>query len=197
VDTFVTFFVSGLIYFAARIYKKGGILNYILAGAFYGMALASKTAAIPFALAVIAAHLFRFFSITGTNKSAKSKRLELWVYLGWASLAAFIVFFICMPHALLDFQKFTQDQNEQKRILVTGEADVPYNRQYINTTPYLFYIKNLVLFSVSSVRSALKLFGVIKSQCWGRAWSPPRSARRTQPVTSRNPCRSRMNSYRL
>ncbi|MGD0565971.1 MAG: DUF2298 domain-containing protein, partial [Candidatus Goldiibacteriota bacterium] len=148
VDTFVTFFVSGLIYFAARIYKKGGILNYILAGAFYGMALASKTAAIPFALAVIAAHLFRFFSITGTNKSAKSKRLELWVYLGWASLAAFIVFFICMPHALLDFQKFTQDQNEQKRILVTGEADVPYNRQYINTTPYLFYIKNLVLYTM-------------------------------------------------
>jgi YYY domain-containing protein len=148
VDTFVTFFVSGMIYFSARIYKKGKILDYILAGAFYGMALASKTAAIPFVLAAIAAHFFNFYSITGKTKGASEKRRDAWINLAWATLAAFIVFFICMPHALLDIQKFMQDQNEQKRILVTGEADVPYNRQYLNTVPYLFYIKNLVLYTM-------------------------------------------------
>lgn len=148
VDTFMTFFSVGMMYFALRIYKKGTLVNYILAGAFYGMAIASKSAALPFAAAILAAQLFRFFSMPAKTKADKQKRTNSWINLGWAALAAFVVFFICMPHALLDFEKFTRDQNEQKRILITGEADVPYNRQYINTTPYIFYMENLVKYTM-------------------------------------------------
>jgi YYY domain-containing protein len=148
VDTFVTFFAAGSVYFALRIFKFGTLINYILAGAFYGMAIASKSAALPFAAAIVAAQLFRFFSIKGNSKADKQKRIDAWVNLAWAALSAFVVFFICMPHALLDFDQFMRDQNEQRRILITGEADVPYNRQYLNTVPYLFYLKNLVLYTM-------------------------------------------------
>lgn len=148
VDTFTTFFSVGMVYFALRIYKHGTLVNYILAGAFYGMAIASKSAALPFAAAILAAQLFRFFSMPSKTKADKQKRFNSWINLAWAALTAFVVFFICMPHALLDFDKFTRDQNEQRRILITGEADVPYNRQYMNTTPYLFYMENLVKYTM-------------------------------------------------
>ena len=148
VDTFTTFFSAGTMYFALRIFKKGKLVDYILAGAFYGMAIASKSAALPFAAAILVAQLFRFFSMPDKTKANKQERLDSWINLAWAALTAFAVFFICMPHALLDFDTFMRDQNEQKRILITGEADVPYNRQYLNTTPYLFYMENLIKYTM-------------------------------------------------
>ena len=148
VDTFTTFFSVGMMYFALRIYKKGALVDYILAGAFYGMAIASKSAALPFAAAILVAQLFRFFSMPDKTKANKQARLDSWINLAWAALSAFVVFFICMPHALLDFETFMRDQNEQRRILITGEADVPYNRQYLNTAPYLFYMENLVKYTM-------------------------------------------------
>src|ERR1035437_8495568 len=157
VDTFVTFFSVGAVYFALRIYKRGTLVNYILAGAFYGMAIASKSAALPFAAAILAAQLFRFCLLPGKTKAGTQEMLDSWRNLGCAALTAFGVFFICMPHALLDFDTFMRDQNEQRRILITGEADVPYNRQYINTTPYLFYMENLVKYTMGPY-GAIALF---------------------------------------
>ncbi len=202
VDTFVAFFVAAVFYFSARIYKKGGFVNYIAAGIFLGAALASKTAAIPVVLAVITAHVMRLLNLPKKGKkgrdaeidytiiiplivlasipvlfikelygllltiiigtaavlylfriitkglASKKPRVYLWMLLCMAGLITFITFFVCMPHAILDFNKFSKDQNYQKRILVTGEGDVPYNRQYRDTTPYIYYIKNLVLYTM-------------------------------------------------
>jgi YYY domain-containing protein len=148
VDPFVGFFLSISIYFCAKIYKAGKLVDYILAGVFYGAAMASKSAALPFALAILAAHFFHYFSIKGTSKKDKKRRMNSWINLAWAVFATVITFFICMPWAILDYPRFMSDQNEQKRILVTGEGDVPYNRQYINTTPFFYYIQNMVFYTM-------------------------------------------------
>lgn len=148
VDTFVTFFIAGGFYFAARIYKYGKLSDYILAAVFYGAALASKTAALPFAAVILTAHIFRFLAIKGQTRAAKAERAESWVKLGWVAAITFAAFFIFMPHAILDFGKFTQDQRYQSHILVTGKGDVPYNRQYIDTMKWGYYIKNLVLYTM-------------------------------------------------
>ncbi|MBP7791647.1 MAG: glycosyltransferase family 39 protein [Candidatus Goldbacteria bacterium] len=148
VDTFTAFFVAGVVYFSARIYKKGAILDYILAGVFYGASLASKSSALPAAFAILTGHLLYFFSIKGKGKSVKELKINSWVNLGIAAAVSFISFFIFMPYAIIDFKSFMNDQNYQRRILVTGEGDVPYNRQYLHTTPYLYYIKNLVLYTM-------------------------------------------------
>ncbi len=148
VDTFVTFFIAGLFYFSARIYKNGELLDYILAGIFYGAAIASKTAALPAALVILTAHLLYFFSLKGKGKSGKEEKINSWINLGVAAAVSFVAFFVFMPHAIIDFKSFMNDQNYQRRILVTGEGDVPYNRQYLYTTPYLYYIKNLVLYTM-------------------------------------------------
>jgi YYY domain-containing protein len=148
VDTFVTFFIAGCVYFSARIYKYGNIKDYILSGVFLGAALASKTAALPVIFVILTAHLLYFFSIKGNTKKAKEEKVQSWLNFGTAITVTLIAFFIFMPHAILSFQQFMRDQNYQKSILVTGEGDVPYNRQYLKTTPYLYYIKNLVLYTM-------------------------------------------------
>ncbi|MCE5300006.1 MAG: DUF2298 domain-containing protein [Spirochaetia bacterium] len=160
VDTFTAFFVAGGVYFAARIYKYGRLADYIVAGVLYGMALASKSAAIPMAFAVITAHLMRFFGMKAKTRAEKAEKNGMWLFLAWAAVVAFAAFFICMPHALLDFEKFMQDQNAQKNILITGTGDVPYNRQYINTTPFIFYIKNLVLYTMGIPAASLAWLGI-------------------------------------
>ncbi|HRU38634.1 MAG TPA: DUF2298 domain-containing protein, partial [Candidatus Goldiibacteriota bacterium] len=158
VDTFMAFFLSAMIYFCARIYKYGTLPNYILAGVFYGAALASKIAASPAALAIFGAHFLYFLSIKGKTASAREEKLQSWINLGWAALTAFAAFFVFMPHALLDFRKFMADNDYQRRILVTGEGDVPYNRQYLNTMPYLYYIKNLVFYTMGIPLALVSLF---------------------------------------
>jgi len=148
VDTFVTFFVVATFYFSARIYKKGQLIDYILAGVMYGAAIASKTAALPAALVILTGHLLYFFSIKGKGKTVKDEKINSWINLGIAAAVSFIAFFIFMPYAIIDFRSFMNDQNYQRRILVTGEGDVPYNRQYLYTTPYFYYIYNLVLYTM-------------------------------------------------
>ncbi|HDQ25295.1 MAG TPA: phospholipid carrier-dependent glycosyltransferase, partial [bacterium] len=136
VDTFVTFFAAGTVYFSVRIYKKGEMIDYILAGVFYAAALASKSAAIPVGFAIAAAHLLNFFSINGKTAAASEKRYKSWMNLAWSGLSAFAAFFAFMPHAILNFEAFVRDQTAQRDILVTGKADIPYNRQYLGTLPY-------------------------------------------------------------
>ena len=158
VDTFVTFFIAGCVYFSARIYKFGDLKDYVLSGVFYGAALASKTAALPVFLVILTAHFLYFFSIKGKTKTAKEKRVQAFLNLGSAITVTAIAFFIFMPHAILNFNQFMRDQNYQKSILVTGEGDVPYNRQYLKTTPYLYYIKNLVLYTMGIPYGLLAFF---------------------------------------
>ncbi len=147
-DPFISFFVSISIYFCAKIYKKGKLIDYILAGVFYGAAIASKTAALPFAAAIFVAHILHFVTIKGSSKRDKEKKTASWVNFAWAVTAVVITFFICMPHAILDYPKFAADQDYQKRILITGEGDVPYNRQYIDTPKYIFYIENMIKYTM-------------------------------------------------
>ncbi|MEI7640582.1 MAG: DUF2298 domain-containing protein [bacterium] len=161
VDTFVTLFIVMTVYFSARLYKSGKLLDYIFAGVCYGAALASKTAALPAVAAIVTGHLLYYFAIKGTTKKSKEEKLQVWINLGIAAAVSFIAFFIFMPHAILDFSTFMNNQNEQRRILITGEADVPYNRQYLNTTPYLFFINNLVVYSMGIPYGAFAIFAFL------------------------------------
>jgi hypothetical protein len=158
VDTFTAFFIAGLVYFSARIYKYGTLANYIIAGIFLGASLASKISAAPAALIILAAHFLYYFTIKGKTGGAKEDRMQSWINLGWAAAVSFGSFFLFMPYAILDFNSFMQDTNEQRRILITGEGDVPYTRQYWNTIPYLYYLKNLVLYTMGIPLGTVSIF---------------------------------------
>jgi YYY domain-containing protein len=142
VDVPLALLVMATLYAAVGIAQTGRRRDYLLAGVCLGLAMATKTSALPVSLAVGAAH------VLGLAKAKEADRPRRWLELGLAVVASGVAFFIAMPHAIIDWSRFWSNQNEQRRILVTGEADVPYNRQYLHTMPFLYYGKNLILYTL-------------------------------------------------
>ncbi|MBN1594655.1 glycosyltransferase family 39 protein [candidate division FCPU426 bacterium] len=163
VDVPLGFLVMGTLYWSAGIVQKRRRRDYVLTGVFLGLALATKTSAAPLIAAVGLAHLI------GLNRARPGERLRMWQDLGLAVAASLTAFFVAMPHAVLNWQKFWLNQNEQRRILVTGLADVPYNRQYLHTLPYLYYFKNLIQYTMGFPLGVLSAAALIAYPVLGAA----------------------------
>ena len=54
-----------------------------------------------------------------------------------------VVFLVVQPYALLDAERFLSDVTEQSE-MVRRIRDYPYTRQYVDTTPYLYQIRQSV-----------------------------------------------------
>lgn len=141
VDVPLGFLVAATLYWSVRLAAEGGRQAYVLTGVFLGLAAATKTSAAPLIVSVGLGHLF------GLLQAAPAVRRQRWQDLAWAAGAGALSFFLAMPYALLDWDKFWTNQNEQRRILVTGLADVPYNRQYLKTIPYVYFIKQMLSYT--------------------------------------------------
>ncbi len=141
VDVPLGLLATATLYWSILIAQEGRRRDYVLAGLMIGLALATKTSAFPLVAAVGMGHLL------GLNQSPVSDRVRRWQELGLAVGVSLVTFFIAMPYAFLDWSKFWSNQQEQQRILVTGKADVPYNRQYLHTTAYLYYFRNLIRYT--------------------------------------------------
>ena len=61
--------------------------------------------------------------------------------------AGAMAFFLTMPYAFLDWPNFFRDVGEQWQ-MSHRVLDYPYTRQYENTTPYLYYIRQLGLWGL-------------------------------------------------
>jgi YYY domain-containing protein len=155
VDVPLTTLAAGCLFWAIGIAQTGSRRDYLGAGICLGLAMATKTSAMPLAAAVGAAHLL------GLNRAEPEERRGRWQELGLAVAASLAAFFVSMPYAFLDWSRFWSNQDEQRRILVTGMADVPYNRQYLHTTPFIYYIKNLLRYTLGWPLGLLGLAGFI------------------------------------
>jgi len=152
VDVPLGMLVMGTLYWSIGIAQTRSRRDYILAGIFIGLAAATKTSSVPLAIAVGIGHLI------GLSHARSGERLRMWQDLGLAVGISLVTFFIAMPHAILNWDKFWTNQNEQRRILVTGVADVPFNRQYLNTTPYIYYFQNLIQYTLGYALGIVSLF---------------------------------------
>ncbi|MBF8266922.1 MAG: hypothetical protein HW388_430 [Dehalococcoidia bacterium] len=169
VDTYLTFFVVASVYFMARLMQEGRLGSSLLAGAFLGLALASKISVAPLFLAFGAAHLIYAFSPSGKHLSlARPSRALLAATarnLIAGGMAALAVFFITTPYAFLDWGRpnpcqvpfsflrfldnnyFACDVGEQLN-MVRGTSGLPFTQQYAGTTPYWYQIQQLALFGL-------------------------------------------------
>jgi YYY domain-containing protein len=146
-----------VLYAAAGVMQGGGWGWSLFSGLALGASLATKTSALPLCLPIALAHGLSWWNQRRDASAASRALLGLAVAAG-ASLLAFAA---CMPWALIHFDKFVRNQQEQQNILVTGSPDgTPFVRQYWDTLPVLFHLKNLFLYYQGPVLGGLALLAL-------------------------------------
>ncbi|MBI2953790.1 MAG: glycosyltransferase family 39 protein [Chloroflexi bacterium] len=88
-----------------------------------------------------------------------------------SGIVAAVVFVVIQPYVIIDFKTFIRNVAEQSA-MVRGIADLPYTRQYIGTTPYLYHLQNLVVWGLGIPLGALVVGGL--AYVLGRTLSNPR-----------------------
>ena len=151
VDTFQTLFAVTSVYFMVRVALEGRLRYSLLAGVFVALALATKVSSMPLLAPLVMAHVFSALR-QAPIASISSMRVpaEWWVVgrrLVYAGATVAGVFFIAEPYAILDFDRFWADVTEQSE-MVRRIRDYPFTRQYVDTTPYIYHIKQLALFGL-------------------------------------------------
>lgn len=174
VDSLLNFFILATLYRLVFLYEKPSVKNAFWVGIFFGLSLATKVSATVLLAAVgvalladlilifvkrvrqiqlipkIHKELFEFVIwIFSSFKTPKKQRLLKIIF---SSIKFFVVitiitattFLIFEPYALIDSQTFWRQTKEQQAM--TKDAFVfPYTLQYVDTTPYLYHLKNFVL----------------------------------------------------
>ena len=167
VDTFSTFFVTAALYFALRVYKQQRWYLFAGLGLVTGLALASKLSSgliLPFGLVYLVARYLHDRRATGVSPPLPVMVAGLLV----AGLIAAFTFRIAQPYAfaggnLLDFRlagDFIDAVNQQRQIQ-EGTYDWPPGIQWAGTAPYLFPLKNIVLWGLGPALGFAGLAGLI------------------------------------
>jgi YYY domain-containing protein len=146
-DAITTFFITLSVYGSVCVVQaKGrGIWPTIWAGAAAGMAVASKFSAAPLVAVLVLAQLLR-----AARQVDRDERYLVLAVIGraWASIllgivVAALAVFLTSPFAILDWRSYLKQIVEQGA-MVRGTSDLPYTRQYRNTTPFLYQIAQQV-----------------------------------------------------
>jgi len=145
VDTFLALFTVTALYFMLRVARESRFRDSALAGVFIGLALATKVSLAPIYGAFLMAHVMYAFSLSGARESERSfsrrwSTATRGVAVGLAVSLA--VLFITQPYMFLDWGRFYGDVVEQSE-MVRRIRDYPYTRQYIDTTPYWYQVRQL------------------------------------------------------
>ncbi len=126
-----------------------------------GLALASKFSALPLLLPLLLAYLLYW------QRSEWQMALpRLLISLG----AGLLTFIVAMPYALIDLPDFRAAISEQSA-LTQGTLDYPYVRQFAGTMPYLYELKNMLLYDLGVPLALLCFVGCIVAarRVW-RGW---------------------------
>lgn len=159
VDTVLTFFVLLTLLAAVHVVRTNSRRWYVVAGASLGAALATKTSAAPVLLPLFAAPLLQVWK-KSTWETRDGRRVQDWLNryrsiapllnanLGWLLISLIVtiaVFAICEPYGIIDHHQLLSDVQTQNGIIVTHAIPVPYTIQFTNTTPYLYFLKNVIV----------------------------------------------------
>ncbi len=167
VDPILNFFILLTLYRLILFYEKQSFRQAVLVGVSFGAALATKVSATALAASIGTALFFdhilivlkKLRKISTVKFTAVNLTRELLGYGLTMFLLTIITFSIVQPYALLDFETFWQQISQQHQM--TKDAFVfPYTLQYVGTIPYLYHLKNLLLWGMGIALGTLCLAGV-------------------------------------
>ena len=150
VDTFMTTFIVGTIYYSIRVAEHGRRRDSVLAGVMFGLAVATKFSALPLGLALVLSHLIYASSRSGDRYSSDGAGSDAAAIRQWVSykniLTTAVVFLavliVAQPYMFLDFSTFIENISTQGE-MVRREVDFPFTRQYEDTPKYIYQMVQL------------------------------------------------------
>jgi len=146
VDVFLTTFTTILIYLLLLYSKSPSIKKTVFIVIIFAAMLATKITAII------------FIPIVWLTIIIKSKQKLLDFLTFNFSLLTF--HFLFMPYAYLNFQKFLADISLQ--IKMNSDPYIfPYTLQYVGAVPYLYYLKNILLWGLGPIITILSITGLL------------------------------------
>ena len=165
VDTILTFIIVALVFLCVKISKTCTLKDSIIAGILLAAALATKISSLPISVLIFLSYflyamfpnkddVFNKFSINILNIKKALIGISICV------LISLVFFFLFSPYSIIDFPKFLEDNLIQSK-MVRGTSDLPYTRQYIDTIPYIYNLKQIFTTSLGVIVSILGLIGLI------------------------------------
>ncbi|HVF55078.1 MAG TPA: glycosyltransferase family 39 protein [Pyrinomonadaceae bacterium] len=161
-DSVNLFFITLAVYFIVKTGLGDHPRNYLLAGASIGFAAGSKYNGAFLLVPLLFAHAARVAPRAGSWKDFISRPGKLFgeLFSGWlltaAALSAF-VFLLTTPYALIDYAAFAKDLGKMSAAL--SVRIVEGNHHYLGTTPYWYYIENLLFWAMGPILEAACLAG--------------------------------------
>ena len=164
VDTLQAMFAAITIFFLYRVARFGGLINSILAGLFIGFGLATKASQLPILLAFAVAHFMWLMNLSGDSEhqshSFQDRLKDVFINAFAGMFTAVAAFFLTQPYAFLDWKQFHSDFTEQSE-MVRRIRDYPYTRQYINSQPYLYFIRQHIVWGLGIPLGVIAWTGLI------------------------------------
>lgn len=168
VDTPLTFFTTGTLYFLIRYYERLTVRSVIAIGIFFGSALATKISAALLMVSIgsaLAADYFLLFLRQPHKPEHYLPHLPLFlsrflIHLLLIIAISTVIFLIFEPYALIDLKTFLSQTIEQSH-MTKSAFTFPYTLQYVNKVPYLYESKNIVLFGQGPILSFFTFAGIL------------------------------------
>jgi len=118
----------------------------LLASVAAGLAISSKFSALPILAVPITAAILIVWQEQLASRAEErlpDTRAQLYALLTIpvVLIVAVLAFVITSPYAVLDWSNFIQATLVEQGRMVRGLADMPFTRQYRNTTPYLYFLE--------------------------------------------------------
>lgn len=168
VDTPLTFFITGTLYFLLRYYESLAKRYALLIGFFFGAALATKISAsvllVSIGTALIADYMLLF--IRQPHKPNHYlphlpvflRRFFTHGLIIAATTILTLLFF--EPYALLDIQTFIEQTVEQSH-MTDSAFTFPYTLQYVGKLPYFYELRNVLLFGQGPLLAFFTFSGIL------------------------------------
>jgi len=148
VDVLLNTLISGLIYFLLIYLKSSSKIKIIILSLVFSAMMATKFTSIIFYPFIIGILLFKNYK----------KWKDLFINLIIFHFPFLVFYFLMMPYAFIESGKFFIDIKDQLR-MNSNPYIFPYTLQYVDTLPYLYYLKNIFLWGLGPIISVLSLIG--------------------------------------
>jgi len=149
-EPLLVFFLLVSFWFMLQVMERRRPRDSVLLGIFVGLTLAMKVSVLPLVLPLALAYGYWMFGSAGGGWKLPSSRHAAQVarHALLGAGAAIAVFAVTTPYAFLDIANFAGDIGYQAREVATKAGRVPFTVQYIDSTPFLYELRQTSLWGL-------------------------------------------------